>query len=185
MSGTHLPNNRQRPPIASDLTAEDDEDLGTLIPSDDLDIMNLDSPHTLPPSKSIVPHSRARNHPSDLTRAIPSSTPFTSKSRKTKDGPATRKLEKDLDTQDDSDPIMLFSDESEPASRQPFSELPRSGIVKENVSKFEGPGIAQNTVVDAGPRIDLRTQCRSTLKGKMKHKVTQFKLMCSGCIPRM
>jgi hypothetical protein len=172
MSGPRPPNTLHRPLIAPEVIVDDDddEDLGTLISTDDLDIMSLDSP------PQTLPHPQAKHHPSDLGRAFPSFTRLnkSSGSRIPKDGPATRKLEKDFDTQDaESDPIGCFSDEPEPASRQSFSELPRSGIVKKNISKFEGQDMAQDTEGSPGPRIDLRTQ-PSTIKNRMKLKVTQF-----------
>ena len=171
--GTHT--TTKRPLIPSEITFVDDEeeDLGTPLTTDELDIIELDPPHYPTKTKSSLSTLRARRNQLDTGKAIPSLSVLStnSGSRVVKDGPATRRLENDLDARDqESDPIRGFSEDPEPPSQQ--LDMPRKGIVKENISRFEPP---RNTEGSNGPRVDLRRHQGSTsklsIKNRMKLKV--------------
>jgi hypothetical protein len=157
---------------------DSEEDLGTTINTDELNIIDVDSPLPLAQTEESLSTRRARRHQFDRDKAIPSLAVLGSRSgfRSVKDGPATRKIERNFDIiGTESDPIVNFSDEAEPASEQPFPmSVPRKGLVQNRISKIEKADRARNTEETSGPRVDLRVhQGNRSIKAQMKHRVTQ------------
>jgi hypothetical protein len=152
--------NNARPLIVDD----DDEDLGTPVNTDELNIIDVDSP--FPPSSLSARQVERHRYGKAITSLAVRDT--SGGSRIVKDGPATRRLEMNLDSQEaESDPIGRFSDDPEPI---PMS---RPGLVRERVSKIEN---ADHTT---GPRRDLRNDQPPRIKNQMKVKVTQSKSLYS------
>lgn len=142
-----------------------EEDLGTIVTTDELNIIDVDSPW--PPSRTTINRLKSISSP-----AV---TGPSSGSRFVRDGSATRKLEKNLDIE--SDPIGYFPDDSPPASEHLFPmsvpcTVPHKGTVQEKILKIEKE-------VRAVPRVDLRSHQGHVrgIKNQMKLKVAQSEIL--------
>lgn len=155
-------NSNRRPLTAPEITVVDDkeEDLGTIVTTDELNIIDVDSPW--PPSRTTINRLKSISSP-----AV---TGPSSGSRFVRDGSATRKLEKNLDIE--SDPIGYFPDDSPPASEHLFPmsvpcTVPHKGTVQEKILKIEKE-------VRAVPRVDLRSHQGHVRGIKNQMKLKQF-----------